>query len=68
MVREKTEIEKSEAYQQEAARLREALHVIHGLDDITEMKRVAWATMRGEKHGHEFVPKYPDWWPKQPQS
>jgi hypothetical protein len=61
MIREKSAIEKSETYQEEAARLRYALHVIHGMDSLEEAKRVAWAAMRGELHGHEMPPaKKPD--------
>lgn len=54
MVREKSQIEKSETYQDEAQRLRFALHVIHGLESLQEAKSVAWAAMRGELHGHEM--------------
>ena len=56
MVREKTELEKSESHQDEARRLRYALFAIHSLDDIDEIKRVAMCAMAGKLHGHELPP------------
>lgn len=38
----------------EVERLHYALHVISGLHDPTEMRRIAAVTMAGEKHGHEI--------------
>lgn len=51
--RDKTDLEKRESPQGEADRLRYALFVIHGLNDISEIRRVAWAAMGGQLHGHE---------------
>jgi hypothetical protein len=56
MHRMKTEIEKAEDPQGQADRLRYALFVVSGLDDIEEMKRVARAAMGGQLHGHEVPP------------
>lgn len=53
MVRQKTAIELGESPQDQADRLRHALFVLSGLDDINEMKRIARAAMAGESHGHE---------------
>lgn len=38
----------------EVERLHYALHIISGLNDPTEMRRVANVAMAGEKHGHEI--------------
>lgn len=60
MLREKSEIEKSETYREEASRLRYALHVIHGMATNDEIKAVAWKAMRGELHGHEMPKSHLD--------
>lgn len=55
MLREKTELEKSERWRDQAKRLRHALFVIEGMSNLTEIKRVALCAMRGELHGHEMA-------------
>ena len=66
MVREKTRIELLEMINGgESNRLREAIFIIHGLDDLAEIKRVAQAAMAGERHGLEIErqePKAPRAW------
>jgi hypothetical protein len=64
MFREKTRLELLETINGgEAERLREALFIIHGLDDIAEIKRVAQAAMAGEKHGLEIERVAPGYCP-----
>lgn len=60
MVREKTRLELLEELKNgphgAADRLRGALFALTKLDDIEEIRRVAWAALKGELHGHEPKP------------
>ena len=56
MVRMQTELEAKERWRDEAARLREALFIINGTDDINEIKHIAMCAMGGELHGKELPP------------
>lgn len=56
MIRMQTQLEAKERWRDEAARLREALFIINGIDDLAEIKRIAMAAMSGELHGHELPP------------